>query len=163
MKKINLKQWAAALLAAAAMTAVAASGVLSTAESAASDALYQHPVATDGEIVIIGMDQYALDQLGPLPWPRQYMADVVSYLNSDPENAPAVIGLDVLYIGHSGDLDADAALVEAAAMGDNVVVAGAATFGSVHWRFGFATGKGVAPRCGAGLLFLITESPLGFF
>lgn len=130
MKKVNLKQWAAALLAAAAMTAVAASGVLSTAESAASDALYQHPVATDGEIVIIGMDQYALDQLGPLPWPRQYMADVVSYLNSDPENAPAVIGLDVLYIGHSGDLDADAALVEAAAMGDNVVVAGAATFGS---------------------------------
>ena len=130
MKKISLKQWAAALLAAAAMTAVAASGVLSTAESAASDALYQHPVATDGEIVIIGMDQYALDQLGPLPWPRQYMADVVSYLNADPENAPAVIGLDVLYIGHSGDLDADAALVEAAAMGDNVVVAGAATFGS---------------------------------
>ena len=130
MKKINLKQWAAALLAAAAMTAVAASGVLSTAESAASDALYQHPVATDGEIVIIGMDQYALDVLGPLPWPRAYMADVVAYLNADPENAPAVIGLDVLYIGHSGDLEADAALVEAAAIGGNVVVAGAATFGS---------------------------------
>ena len=130
MKKINLKQWAAALLAAVAMTGVAASGVLSTAESTVSDALYQHPIATDGEIVIIGMDQYALDALGPLPWPRQYMADVVSYLNADPENAPAVIGLDVLYIGHSGDLDADAALVEAAAMGDNVVVAGAATFGS---------------------------------
>ena len=130
MTKQRLKRWAAALLAAAAMTAVAASGILRTAESAVSDALYQHPVATDGEIVIIGMDQYALDQLGPMPWPRSYMADVVAYLNADPENAPAVIGLDVLYIGHSGDLEADAALVEAAAMGGNVVVAGAATFGS---------------------------------
>ena len=130
MKKQIIKQWAAALLAAVAMTAVAASGVLSTAESAASDALFQHSVATDGEIVIIGMDQYALDQLGPLPWPRSYMADVVAYLNADPETAPAVIGLDILYIGHSGDPDADAALVEAAAMGNNVVVAGAATFGS---------------------------------
>lgn len=130
MKKQTLKQWAAALLAAAAMTGIAASGILSTAENTVSDALYQHPAATDGEIVIIGMDQYALEMLGPLPWPRSYMADVVSYLNADPENAPAVIGLDVLYIGHSGDLDADAALADAAAMGGNVVVAGAATFGS---------------------------------
>lgn len=130
MKKQTLKQWAAALLAAAAMTGIAASGVLSTAENTVSDALYQHPAATDGEIVIIGMDQYALEMLGPLPWPRSYMADVVSYLNADPENAPAVIGLDVLYIGHSGDPDADAALADAAAMGGNVVVAGAATFGS---------------------------------
>ena len=69
MKKQTLKQWAAALLAAAAMTGIAASGVLSTAENTVSDALYQHPVATDGEIVIIGMDQYALEMLGPLPWP----------------------------------------------------------------------------------------------
>ena len=130
MKKQSVKQWTAALLAAVAMTAVAASGVLSTAESTASDALFQHAVATDGEIVIIGMDQYSLDQLGPLPWPRSYMADVVAYLNADPETAPAVIGLDVLYIGHSGDPDADNALVEAAAMGNNVVVAGAATFSS---------------------------------
>lgn len=130
MKKQTLKQWAAALLAAAIMTCVAASGVLSTVEHTASDALYQHPVATDGEIVIIGMDQYALEMLGPMPWPRSYMADVVSYLNADPENAPAVIGLDVLYIGHSGDPYADAALADAAAAGGNVVVAGAASFGS---------------------------------
>lgn len=112
------------------MTGIAASGVLSTVEHAASDALYQHSAATDGEIVIIGMDQYALEVLGPMPWPRSYMADVVSYLNADPEYAPAVIGLDVLYIGHSDDPDADAALAEAAAMGGNVVVAGAAAFGS---------------------------------
>ena len=112
------------------MTAVAASGVLHAAENTVSDALYQRPHAPDGEIVVIGMDQYALEMLGPLPWPRSYMADVVSFLNADPDNAPAVIGLDVLYIGESGDPDADAALAAAAEMGGNVVVAGAATFGS---------------------------------
>ena len=73
MNKLRLKQWAAALLAAAAMTAIAASGMLSAAENTVSDTLYQRPAATDGEIVIIGMDQYALDQLGPLPWPRWYI------------------------------------------------------------------------------------------
>ena len=130
MKKVNLKQWAAALLAAAAMAAIAASGVLSAAENAVSDALYQRPAATDGEIVIIGMDQYALDQLGPLPWPRWYMADVINYLNADPETAPAVIGVDVLYVGESSDPEADAALAEAAEWGGNVVTADAATFGS---------------------------------
>jgi len=128
--KQQLKTLLTALLAAAAMTTIAASGVLSAAENALSDKLYQHPSATDGEIVIIGMDQYALDQLGPLPWPRWYMADVISYLNADPDAAPAVIGVDVLYVGESSDPDADAALADAAEWGGNVVTADAATFGS---------------------------------
>ena len=130
MKKETLKHWAAALLAAAALTAVAASGILGAAENAACDALYQHPAATDGEIVIIGMDQYALEALGPLPWPRWYMGDVINILNADPATAPAVIGVDVLYAGESSDPAADAYLAEAAAYGGNVVTADAATFGS---------------------------------
>ena len=112
------------------MTVVAASGLLRSVDNTVSDALYQQPSATDGEIVVIGMDQYALDLLGPMPWPRDYMADVINYLNADPETAPAVIGVDVLYVGESGDPNADAALAEAAAYGENVVVASAATFGS---------------------------------
>lgn len=119
-----------ALAIASVFTGIAASGILRTADNTVSDALYQQPSATDGEIVVIGMDQYALDVLGPMPWPRDYMADVINYLNADPENAPAVIGVDVLYVGQSGDSDADAALTEAAAYGENVVVASAATFGS---------------------------------
>ena len=89
--KQHLKTLVSALLAAAVMTGIAASGVLHAAESAVSDKLYQRPAATDGEIVIIGMDQYALEVLGPLPWPRSYMADVVSFLNADPDNAPAAV------------------------------------------------------------------------
>ena len=128
--KTYLKPIAESLAVALMLVVLAATGLVRGADNTVSDALYHQPSATDGEIVVIGMDQYALDVLGPMPWPRSYMADVINYLNADPENAPAVIGVDVLYVGESGDPDADAALAEAAAYGENVVVAAAATFGS---------------------------------
>ena len=121
---------AVALATAAAMTVIAATGILRSVDGAASDRLYQQPEGTDGEIVVIGMDQRALDELGPLPWPRSYIAEAIEYLNSDPDAHPAVIGIDVLYIGNSSDPDADDYLVNAAAEYGNVVFASAATFGS---------------------------------
>lgn len=128
--KHSFRQLAAALLVAAIFTSAAGFGLLDGMDNAVADRLYQQPSATDGEIVVIGMDQYALDVLGPLPWPRSYMAEVIEILNSDPDNAPAVIGIDVLYVGESDDPEADDALVEAARAGGNVVTAAAATFGS---------------------------------
>lgn len=128
--KISIRMIAAALAAAAVLTATVASGILGGADGAASDALYQRSSSTDGEIVVIGMDQRAIDEFGPMPWPRDIMADAINYLNSDPEQAPAVIGIDVLYVGESGDTYADEMLVDAAAWGENVVTAAAATFGS---------------------------------
>lgn len=118
----------AVLLTAAALTALAASGLLSGVDNALTDLLCQRPSAPDGEIVVIGMDQRAVDAFGPMPWPRALMADAVNYLNADPDNAPAVIGIDVLYVGES-DTDGDAMLAEAASFG-NVVTAAAASFGS---------------------------------
>ena len=76
------------------------------------------------------MDQASLDALGPMPWPRSYMADVVGLLNADPDTAPAVIGIDVLYVGESADPDGDAYLADTADWGGNVITAAAATFGS---------------------------------
>ena len=128
--KHSFRQLAAALLVAAIFTAVAGFGLLDQMDNAVADRLYQRPEATDGEIVVIGMDQYALDMLGPMPWPRSYMAEAIEILNADPDNAPAVIGIDVLYVGESDDPDADEALVQAARAGGNVVTAAAATFGS---------------------------------
>ncbi|MBE7003670.1 MAG: adenylate/guanylate cyclase domain-containing protein [Ruminococcaceae bacterium] len=136
------KKWiirlAAALAVAAAMTALAASGLLGSVDGAASDWLYQRPEGTDGEIVVIGIDQRALDELGPMPWPRSYIAEAIEYLNSDPDAHPAAIGIDVLFIGESADPDADAYLVEAAEQYGNVLCASAATFGSeiVHTENG---------------------------
>ena len=118
------------LITAALITCIAATGLLSSPDGTVSDALYHSPSATDGEIVVIGIDQAALDVLGPMPWPRSYMADAIAFLNADEETAPAVIGIDVLYAGESADPEADTYLAEIAGEYGNVVTAGAATFGS---------------------------------
>ncbi len=129
MKK-RLARLLAALAAAALFCLIAGLGLLDAPDGVVSDALYQRPGATDGEIVVIGMDQRAVDALGPMPWPRDVMADVILCLNEDPDNRPAVIALDVLYVGQSADPDADEYLADAAAEGGNVVAASAGTFGS---------------------------------
>ncbi len=117
------------LVAAAIITLTAWSGWLGGADGAVSDALYQREVSTDGQITIIGMDQRAIDALGPMPWPRSVMAEVIERLNEDPDARPAVIALDVLYVGSSASAEDDAYLSRAAREGGNVVTASAATFG----------------------------------
>ena len=127
--KNNIVRFAIVLLAAAGLTAVAGSGLLETVDGAASDRIYQRPGGTDGEIVVIGIDRHALEELGPLPWPRSYMAEAIEYLNANPDARPAVIGIDVLYVGESADPNADDYLVEASGEYGNVVFAAAASFG----------------------------------
>ncbi|MBR4529858.1 MAG: CHASE2 domain-containing protein [Lachnospiraceae bacterium] len=120
----------AILLTALCFTLLAASGLTDSADGAASDAYYQHATSADGLITVVGMDQRAVDALGPMPWPRTVIADAIAYLNSDPEARPAVIAIDTLYVGESADPAADAYLAAVCADGGNVVVAGAGTFGS---------------------------------
>ena len=111
--------------------ALAGSDALRVPDGVLSDLLYQHESATDGEIVIVGIDQRALAELGPMPWPRSVMAEAINYLCSDPEGrVPAVIGIDTLYIGESGDADADKELVEAVKNAGNVYLAASGTIGS---------------------------------
>ena len=109
-----IKRIGAAVLAAAILTAIAAFGILDQPDYTVSDFVYQSSAATDGEIVVIGMDQRAVDALGPMPWPRSVIADAIEYLNSDPARKPAAIGIDVLFVGDSAVPEDDAALVEAA-------------------------------------------------
>ena len=130
MKKKLLIRVCAALLGAVILCLIAWSGALERPDGTVSDAIYQHKGMTDGEVIVVGMDQRAVEELGPMPWPRDIMGDVIAYLNSDPELKPAVIGIDVLYVGESADPEADAYLAEMAAEGENVVPASAATFGS---------------------------------
>ena len=96
--KLNatLKRIGASALAAAVLTAVAALGLLNRPDATVSDALYQIPSPTDGQIVVIGMDQKAVDALGPMPWSRTVIAQALDYLNADGERKPAAIGVDVL-------------------------------------------------------------------
>ncbi|MBQ4381222.1 MAG: adenylate/guanylate cyclase domain-containing protein [Oscillospiraceae bacterium] len=120
----------AALLAAAAFTVLAALGVLYVPDSTVSDWLYQWPTDTDGQIMVVGIDQRSIEALGPFPWGRDVIAKAIDYLNSDPENAPAVIGIDVLFVGEGSSPEADAYLAQVCEKGKNVVVASSATFGS---------------------------------
>lgn len=93
------------------------------------DAFYQHPGAVSPNIFVIGIDEATSAALGPfVEWSREGMAELVRVLSADPQNAPAVIGIDVGYYGET-DPKADRKLVEACAAAGNVVVAGAATFG----------------------------------
>ncbi|MCR4945877.1 MAG: adenylate/guanylate cyclase domain-containing protein [Lachnospiraceae bacterium] len=112
-------------------TALFLSNILYSVDSALSDVLYQKAKALPGDIVLINIDQYALDMMGNFSyWGRETMGDVLNILNADPENAPAVVGIDVLYVGESQDPDGDAYLAEMAGSGCPVVVACAAVFGN---------------------------------
>ncbi len=114
-----------ALCAAAAML-----GLLYYPDLMLSDALYQSPKALDRNIFVIGIDDRAIEDLGPYQsWERDIIATAIEALNADEACRPAAIGIDVLYIGET-DPDYDAWLAEAAGAYDNVVVASAATFGT---------------------------------
>lgn len=108
---------------------IAGVGVLYVPDGVVSDALYQRGGIANTDIVVVGMDQRALDEIGPLPWSRHIMAEAIEYLNSDPEGRiPAAIGVDTLYVGESADSEADAHLVSSAGAQGNVVVASVATY-----------------------------------
>ena len=118
------------VLAAAVLTALAALGVLDTADYVLSDALYQSRSAADGEIVIIGIDDRAIEELGPYSqWGREVIAQVLDALNQSEDCRPAAIGLDILYAGES-DPDIDGWLAESAGRYGNVAAASVAEFGT---------------------------------
>lgn len=130
MTKQTIRKLLISLAAAAAVTAVCRAGLLYRLDNMASDALYQRPIASAGDILILGIDARSLDDLGRFQdWDRSIMTRALTELNSDPANRPAAIGIDVLYIGAT-EPEQDAALAEAAALADNVVVACYAEFGS---------------------------------
>ena len=121
----------AGVLAAALFSGICASNIMYAQDTYVADALYQHATPQDGQIVLINIDQKSLDALGPFQsWGRALMGDVINTLNQDPQAAPAVIALDVLYVGGSDDPDGDSYLAEACAGSCPVVTACAGTFGS---------------------------------
>ena len=125
----NIKQLLYSLLAAVIVTAVVAVGLLDWIDAWVADTWYQSPSALDGEVVIIGIDDKALEEIGPYnQWDRNVMASALEALNADPSQKPAVIAIDTLYTGES-DPAADERLAKAAEDLGNVVTASFATFG----------------------------------
>lgn len=117
-----------ALIAAAAWTLLAASGVLSSLDYAASDAFYQTRSAAEEDITVIGIDDRAIEEIGPYnEWGRDVIAQAIEALNESEETRPAAIAIDVLYVGET-DPGIDDWLAEAAGEYGNVVTASLAHF-----------------------------------
>ncbi|MBQ3372305.1 MAG: adenylate/guanylate cyclase domain-containing protein [Oscillospiraceae bacterium] len=98
---------------------------LNFADNAVSDMLYQKSGQGSSDIIVIGLDDLSI----PV-WSRKSMAEALDLLNADPDNRPAVIGLDILYTGESVDPESDQLLVDAVAHAGNVVVASVAVVGN---------------------------------
>lgn len=92
-----------------------------------ADYIYDRTSSEQGECVVIGIDGYALEELGAWPWSRDVMADLIDILNMDPDNKPAAIGIDVLYIGNTDEYS-DERLATSIAESDNVILACSANF-----------------------------------
>lgn len=118
-----------AALAACIITVIALSGVLGRPDRWLEDVLFQRPEAVSGEVVVIGIDEKALEVFGPYnTWDRTIMAKALRMLNSDSAKKPAVVAIDTLYSGET-DPVADAELAQAAAELGNVITAASAEFG----------------------------------
>ena len=140
MKMIKkAKPYLIALAAALAVTAIIGWGALYRVDKWVQDWLYQRPGVTSGDIVILGIDEEAIDILGPYnTWDRNVIASVLEALAADPENKPAVTAIDVLYAGQSSP-EADDRLAKAAEELGNVVTACMAQYGTeVTWENGRA-------------------------
>lgn len=125
----NLRMALAALGLALVMTLAAAAGLLDQADWTVSDILYQVPEGFEGDIVLVGIDQRAIEDIGPYDqWGRDIVAQAIEYLNQSEDCRPAAICLDVLYIGDGTSPEADEWLAEAAGEYGNVVTGCAALF-----------------------------------
>lgn len=137
MKKLPKKIWPllCAVAAACALTLPAGLGLLDSVDLAASDAWYQSRSAPEEDIVLVGIDQRAVDEIGAYQdWDRDVIAMVLEALNESEDCRPAAIALDILYVGES-DPDMDEWLAEAAGAYGNVITACAAQFDSTFVEY----------------------------
>ncbi len=77
------------------------------------------------DIVIVGIDERSIDEIGTWPWSRIYVADAITALT---DMGAAAIGVNVLYDTYGADQEGDAALVAAAGNTDRLVLAAMGVF-----------------------------------
>ncbi|HAV00870.1 MAG TPA: adenylate/guanylate cyclase domain-containing protein [Lachnospiraceae bacterium] len=111
------------------LTLLCALGALKRVDRWVQDAMYQREQMISDDIVVIGIDEEALEKLGGYgTWDRTVMAGALGMLARDPQNLPAVVVIDTLYSGETEE-EADTALSEAVRKLPSVVTASSAVFG----------------------------------
>jgi|GEM_PF-2504740 len=91
------------------------SGLLATIENSIQDSLYQSSKGLDTRLVIIGIDDKSLDELGRWPFDRAIHGDLLRILN---KSNPASIGFDIIF---SEESSGDLSLIENLVGRDNIV------------------------------------------
>ena len=92
-------------------------------EARVSDGLYSQLEGTSRNIKLITVDEETLAEYGTFTeWSRGKCAELITLLSADEETAPAVIGMDFLFVSETNKKD-DAELIEACRMAGNVVFA----------------------------------------
>jgi len=95
--------------------------------------IYDGFLASEGmpseEIIIVGLDDRSINEIGTWPWPRFYVADAIERLV---EMNAAAIGINVLYLDYGANIDHDMALVVSASKTDRLVLASQAYFMDAH-------------------------------
>lgn len=88
-----------------------------------TDQIYQAPSVTSSAIKIIAIDERTIQSYGDIStWSREIPAKLVEKLGEDPENAPAVIGFDVMYVTEK-EAEGDARFAQSCSTAGNVVTA----------------------------------------
>ena len=88
-----------------------------------TDRIYQAPSVTSSAIKIVAIDERTIQTYGDIStWSREIPAQLVEKLNENPENAPAVIGFDVMYVTEK-DAEGDVRFAEACNTVGNVITA----------------------------------------
>jgi adenylate cyclase len=88
-------------------------------ENALYRTFYQHVSAVDTRIVLIGIDEDSIAELGQWPWPRSLMAELLDKLA---ESGASAIGVDVEYDTPSRDIEEDNSLIRAINNAGNVAL-----------------------------------------
>lgn len=89
-------------------------------DSYLTDGLYTKLTGPSSDIIIIGVDEETLAEYGNFNlWSREKSAALLEYLYEDTDNAPAVVGMDFMFISDY-DRETDARLANA--VGDNTVM-----------------------------------------
>lgn len=88
-----------------------------------TDPIYQAPSVTSSVIKIIAIDERTIQTYGDIStWSREIPAKLVEILNAEEENAPAVIGFDVMYVTEK-EAQGDARFAGVCSAAGNVVTA----------------------------------------
>jgi len=115
-----------------AYTLAAFLGMFTRIDKWVQDSVFQRPRAVSGDVVVIGIDDASLEELGAYnTWDRNNMAGALWQLSSDPENMPAVVAIDTLYTGNTSP-EADENLVNAVKTLPKVITASTGVFGSQY-------------------------------